>query len=59
VIWQLNDWNIGARRDSHCVVMANKHVSLAMNNHVKIGELLEALFYVFSVLRIYSDIAKR
>jgi hypothetical protein len=31
----------------------SKHVSLAMNKHATIGELLEVMFSMWSMLRLY------
>jgi hypothetical protein len=31
VTWQLKNWNNAARRDGCCYVMADKHISLAVN----------------------------
>jgi hypothetical protein len=48
VIWQLKDRNIGARRDG-------RYVSFATDTHAKTEELLEAVFSMRSLPRLYSE----
>jgi hypothetical protein len=55
VTWQLKDRNGRAKRDGCCYVTANKHVSLAMDTHSAREEVLEIVFSMPSVPRLYSE----